>query len=172
MKYCDEKFSAEIVCKLNPFGEVAVDTNHDERMTMLLMCHVVSEFFKKALPNELRDEVKNDGVKLLIGLSNTLGYRLDEAVDDKDPNAFTFMVGELTLLLMMMEQVEHTNEAIHLMFGAGIPDHLTEPLHEKIFNVLKNSIDGTCYVHIPETPEDSLFAKTTLEMVPAQGGMC
>lgn len=172
MKYCDARFSTDIISKLNPFGEIAVDTNHDERMTMLLMCHVVREFFDRAVPQELRDETNNDGVKLLLGLSNTLGYRLDKAADEDGPSAFTFMVGELTLMLMMMEQEECINEAIHAMFGAAIPNHLTAPLHEKIFTILKRSIDGSYDVYVPETPEESLFAKTTLHMVPAQGGVC
>lgn len=172
MKYCDDNFGREIITSLNPFGEVAIDTNYDERMTMMLMCHVVREFFDRVMPHTDRDMMSNDGIKMLIGLSNTLGYRLEKATATKEPEPFTIMIGELTLMLMMMEKVEAANEIIHLAYGSNIPDALTSPLHEKIFDTLKKTLSGDCYVHVPETPEESLFTQTTLAMVPAQGGMC
>lgn len=172
VKHFTEEFGKEVFSKLDPFGEISVDTNYDERMAMLLLCHVVNDFFNVAFPEPLRHGINPDGLKLLIGLSNTLGYRLDQELDNTGPAPFTVMVGEITMLIMILEKIEEANEIIHLKFGSCIPSNLTEPLHEKIFETLRKSLNGSCYIKNPDSPDESLFARTTLAMIPAQGGVC
>lgn len=162
---------------LSPIGEVEVDTNYDERMTMLVLANTVPDFIQNTFelfkldPAKDLDDNQTWGVRLMVGMSNTLGYRLNKMSHDQNPMAATLMIGEVLILMLALEHPELSHEAIHERYNACLPEHLTDSLREKMSDTVRRMLTGDCYVRIPEDEGDSLFTKTVLEMMPTQGGL-
>lgn len=171
MKYCNKDFAQRVVKEINPISEVSVTVNQDDILAMLITTSIASKFFETRLENE--EKVDPNAVNFLVGLACTLHHRLKKEFDaDKDNEVpFTFLIGELVVVLMVMEDFDEvTHEAIHEKFDTCIPEEVKENLHKKVYDTVSNVLDGKCEFTTPEE-EDSLFPRVLLEMIPTVGGI-